>query len=160
MKAMSNGSASRRFVGGLLSLALTVMAALTVIHFAPAIGRSAGDRFADNLRKEQGIASPQEKAAARAKAAKTRFVPAAHRQFPRLTAGVPDTRLAGVATGTCDLFENYYQVPHYQDKVRALVRRTLTHKRVKPTPAQVNKVIRLASTTTCPNKQFLTAQFN
>ncbi len=152
---MSNSSSGRRLVGGLISLALTVVAALTVIHFAPAIGRSAGERFADRVRKEQGIASPQEKAAARAKVAKSKFVPVVHKKFPRLTAGVPDHRLAKVATDTCDLLDNFAYNAHYDDKARVITRTGLTHGGVAPSRPQVVKVLRLAAATVCPEKTYL-----
>lgn len=145
-------------VRALGSLAFAVILTFGFVHFGPSLSTIAGDRIAKSVVKSATTPNGTE-AATWTKAAKTKFVPTMHRKFPRLTHGVADTQIARIATHTCTVLDGYAYTPHYQDTLRRDTRKALTHGHVKPTGAQVNGVIRTAAHTTCPEKDFLTGQF-
>jgi hypothetical protein len=141
----------------LIEIATTALAIVVFLAVWPQVSDGITENAVKGLTGQPTQADRTEE---RAVAADAKFVPTAQRRFPRLTAGVPVDRLAKAATGTCDLLDGTYGADtKTQAAARAVVRPSLSHGNTKPTRAQVNQVIRLATTTTCPTKGYLADQF-
>jgi hypothetical protein len=142
----------------LVGFLMTVVAVVAFVHYGPSLGGAIGGTVAD--RRVESVKKPNSaELAAWDQAADTKFVPAMHRKLPRLIDGLPDDQVVRIATHACTVLDGYAYAPHYQNTLRRDTRRALSHGKDNPTRKQVNMVIRTAGHTTCPEKNYLAAQF-
>lgn len=145
-KAKGSRKQSSGALRALVSLLLTAAVVYGLIQVLPRIGDFVGSKVTDVVSDAEVFGNDATKTAATKV-----FVPAVRKQFPVITNGVLTPRLASIATYTCTTLGENKSKPNYG----ALVSRHAEDRLRGATPAQVRRVLKTATLTTCPSRSYL-----